>query len=60
MVQIVHDIVKVATLEVVKIMNYISISCDEVTNFDSQSWLSLHIDLIKMDPKFQLWSSLQR
>jgi hypothetical protein len=47
MVQIVHDIVKATTTKVVKTMNYISISCDEITNFDNQSWLSLHINVNK-------------
>ncbi len=47
MVQIVNDIVKIATIDFVKTMNYIWISYDEVTNFDSQSWLSLHIDVNK-------------
>jgi hypothetical protein len=35
MVEIMHDIVKVAIVEVVKTTNYIFISCDEVISVDN-------------------------
>jgi len=46
MVEIIYNIVVVAIAKDVKSTNYISISCDGVTNVDNQSWLSLHTYVI--------------
>jgi len=37
MAKIMHDIVNVAFAKVVDAINYISISCDEITSVDNQS-----------------------
>jgi hypothetical protein len=61
MIEIMHDIVKATITKVVKIANYISIFCDEVTSVDNQSrWLSLHTYVIKDWSWIQILVSLEK
>jgi hypothetical protein len=43
-----------------KATNFISISCDEVTSVDNQSWLSLHAYIIKEWSQIPILLSLER
>lgn len=60
MAEIMHDIVNVITTKVMKITNYILISCDEMTSVDNQSWLSLQAYFIDNWSKIPIMVSLQR
>jgi hypothetical protein len=60
MAEIVHNVVKAATADAVKAANFISISCDEVTSVDNQSWLSLHAYIIKEWSWIPILLSLER
>jgi hypothetical protein len=60
MAEIIHDIVKVITTKVMKITNYILISCDEMTSVDNHSWLSLQAYVIDNWSKIPIMVSLQR
>jgi hypothetical protein len=50
----------VAIAKDVKSTNYISISCDGVTNVDNQSQLSLHTCDLRMNLNSQFWCPLKR
>jgi hypothetical protein len=60
MAEIMHDIVKVIATKAMKITNYILISCDEMTNADNQSWLSLQAYVIDNWSKIPIMVSMQR
>jgi hypothetical protein len=47
MVEVMHNVVLRATKVVVQKSPFISISCDEVTTIKNQSWLSIHVYVIK-------------
>ncbi len=42
MVQHMHDIILEATKFIIGVAQYLSITCDEVSTIDNQSWLSIH------------------
>jgi hypothetical protein len=60
MAETMHNIVKTATADAVKAANFISISCNEVTSVDNQSWLSLHAYIIKEWSQIPILLSLER
>jgi hypothetical protein len=37
------NVVQAKTKEIVSVASYFSISCDEVTTVDNQSWISIHV-----------------
>jgi hypothetical protein len=41
-----HNIVLQAIKECLQKVKFVSLSCHEVTTFDNQSWLSLHVYMI--------------
>jgi hypothetical protein len=59
MAETMHNIVKTATADAVKAANFISISCNEVTSVDNQSWLSLHAYIIKEWSQIPILSPLK-
>jgi hypothetical protein len=60
MVEIIHNIMFVAIAKNVKSTNYISISCDGVTNVDNQLVVIAHISDLRMNLNSQFWCPLKR
>jgi hypothetical protein len=42
-----HGIVLEATKSTIGIVNYLSLTCDEVNTIDNQSWLSIHVYVVQ-------------
>jgi hypothetical protein len=47
MVEFMHQVVMRATRATIQAANYISLSCDEVSTVDNQSWLSIHYYVVQ-------------
>jgi hypothetical protein len=60
MVKVMHDVVFHATKDVVKKSKYISMSCDELTTIDNQTWLFVHAYVMKKWKKLPILLNLQK
>jgi hypothetical protein len=60
MTESLFNVVQARTKEIVSTASYFSITCDEVTTLDNQSWISTHIYTIQDWKRVPMLLCLQR
>ena len=60
MAESLFNVVQARTKEIVSAVSYFSVTCDEVTTLDNQSWISIHVYTIQDWERVPMLLCLQR